>query len=97
MGSVCLQEHFEQPSEQLQRSDGPVKSSLRKITSEVNTALVLIKWLSVLAVEKSPGQTPRCGFSCGFLVGRGSGPICSGFSEGRRKAGSLAMAMASSC
>lgn len=50
-GSVCLQEHFEQPSEQLQRSDGPVKSSLRKITSEVNTALVLIKWLSVLAVE----------------------------------------------
>lgn len=50
-GSVCLQEHFEQPSEQLQRNDGPVKSSLRKITSEVNTALVLIKWLSVLAVE----------------------------------------------
>lgn len=30
-----------------------MKSSLRKITSEVNTALVLIKWLSVLAVENS--------------------------------------------
>lgn len=28
-----------------------MKSRLRKITSEVNKALVLIKWLSVLAVE----------------------------------------------
>lgn len=50
-GSACLQEDVEQPSEQLRRSDGPVKSSLRKIRSEANTALVLIKWLSALAVE----------------------------------------------
>lgn len=51
-GQLGLQKHFEQLCEQLRTSDGPVKSSLRKIASEVNTALVLIKCLSALVVEK---------------------------------------------
>lgn len=45
-GQLRLQKHFEPLSEQLRTSDGPVKSSLRKIASEVNTALVWIRRLS---------------------------------------------------
>lgn len=51
VGSGGLQKDFEQLSEQLPRSDGAVKSRLRKIASEGNTALVLIKRLSALADE----------------------------------------------
>lgn len=43
-----LQKYFEQLSEQSWEWDGPVKSNLKMIISEVYTALLLINWLSRL-------------------------------------------------
>lgn len=63
-----------------------MKSKLKMIISEVYTALVLINWLSRLGAGNScifckngsQVSTLHHGYSCGFSVGYGSKPICSG-------------------